>query len=616
MTMVKSDFGGYAGKFLRVDLTLERLSNVTFDEETLRKYIGGTGIGAKILYDEVPPKACWSDPANRVIIASGPLGGTAIPGSSTISLVTKGALTNGATSVQANGRFGAYLKFSGYDGFIVRGAAKRWLYLHIDDGKAELRDANHLLGMDTYASGDAIRAELGKKEMEMSVVSIGPAGENLVKFAGVFVDKGHSASHNGPGAVLGSKKLKAIAAARGKKKIVVKDVARLTAVANKFLENTKNHRGTIGGVHRSQLSGGGSLPIKNYMTNVWQIPEGALEKFSEPYIREHFKPRRSPCWGCPANHSTMMTITEGPYAGVEVEEPEYEQMAAWGPVIDNKDAASAAMLSGVNDRLGLENNEAGWLVGWVMECYEKGYLTKEDVGGLNMAWGNVEAVRQLLYMVAHRQGFGDLLAEGVMRASQKVGGKAAECAIYTLKGNSPRGHDHRTAWGELFDTAVSNTGTIETHRSLMDPKSGNQPGNAMETSTAVALTKGVMEFDDSLGTCRFNTNANIVLEAEAVGAATGWDFTPDEAKSVGLRAVNLMKVFNLRAGIGREFDHPSARYGSTHVDGPWKGIGIMPKWEEMLENYYRLMGWDVATGKPLPETLKKLGLEQVIRDIW
>jgi len=369
-------------------------------------------------------------------------------------------------------------------------------------------------------------------------------------------------------------------------------------------------------VHRSQLSGSGSLPVKNYITNVWQFSGEALEKFSEPYIREHFKPRRSPCWGCPANHSTIMTITEGPYAGVEVEEPEYEQMAAWGPVIDNKDAASAAMLAGVNDRLGLENNEAGWLVGWVMECYEKGYLTKEDVDGLNMTWGNVETVRQLLYMVAHRQGIGNLLAEGVMRASQKTGRKAAECAIYTLKGNSPRGHDHRTSWGELFDTVVSNTGTIETHRSLMDSKVGNQPGNAIETSTAVALTKGVMEFDDSIGTCRFNTNENIVLEAEAVAAATGWDFTPDEAKLVGLRTVNLMKAFNIRAGIGRKLDYPSARYGSTHVDGPWKGIGIMSRWEEMLENYYRLMGWDTATGKPLPETLKNLGLEQVINDLW
>jgi len=312
----------------------------------------------------------------------------------------------------------------------------------------------------------------------------------------------------------------------------------------------------------------------------------------------------------------MMTIKEGPYAGIEVEEPEYEQMAAWGPVIDNKNVSSAIMLSGVTDRLGFENNEAGWLIGWVMECYGKGYLTKDDVGGLEMSWGNVESVRQLLHMIANRQGFGDILAEGVMRASQKVGGEAAKSAIYTRKGNSPRGHDHRTAWGELFDTTVSNTGTIETSRLTMDPKAANEPGNPIDTSTGVALTKGTMEFEDSLGVCRFNTRTNMVLLAEAVSAATGWDFTPEEAKSVGLRAVNMMKAFNIRAGITKEFDYPSARYGSIHVDGRWKGIGIMPNWEEMLENYYSLMEWDIETGKPLPETLKKLGLENIIVDIW
>ena len=200
---MSSNVSGYAGKVLRVDLTFERLTDVVFEEATLRKYIGGTGLGTKILYDEVPPQVDWTDPVNRITIASGPLGGTVIPGSSTISVVTKGALTNGATSVQANGRFGAYLRFNGYDGIILQGAARRWLYLTFETGIPELRDANHLLGLGTYGTGDALRAAAGKAEMEMSVLSIGPAGEHLVRFAGVFVDKGHSASHNGPGAVLG-----------------------------------------------------------------------------------------------------------------------------------------------------------------------------------------------------------------------------------------------------------------------------------------------------------------------------------------------------------------------------------------------------------------------------
>jgi len=613
-----SDFGGYAGKFLRVDLTHEKTIDVVFDEETLRKYVGGTGIGAKILYDEVSPKIDWSDPENRLIIASGPLGGTRVGGSGTFSLVTKGAMTNGATATQANGLFGAYLRFSGYDGVIVQGAAKRWMYLYINDDKAELRDANHLLGIDTYDVVDVLGKELGKKERQFTVVSIGPAGENVVRFAGVFSDKGHSASHNGSGAVMGSKKLKAIAVSRGTKTIEVKDKDKLVKVAEELYQNVKTFTGTVGGVHGSHTQGSGTLPIKNYLTNVWNISDEKINRFSEKYFRENYRPKPNPCWACRLTHSTMMTIPEGPYEGLVVEEPEYEQLAAWGPVIDLQDSAAATMLAGLTDRLGFDNNEAGWLIGWVMECFEKGFLKKEQLDGLEVRWGDVQAVMQLLYMIAHRQGVGNLLAEGVMRASQKVGGEAAKCAIYTMKGNTPRGHDHRTRWFEMFDTATSNTGTLETGptASYFGGAELQGPGYPMEVSASMAETKGMMVFEDSLGICRFNGRMNIVLEAEAVSAVTGWNFTPEEAKAVGLRAVNLLKAFNMLAGITKDLDRPSIRYGSTPVDGPSKGIAIMPHWEKMLENYYRLMGWDVETGKPLPETLKKLGLEHVIKDLW
>jgi len=312
----------------------------------------------------------------------------------------------------------------------------------------------------------------------------------------------------------------------------------------------------------------------------------------------------------------MMMIPEGPYEGMVVEEPEYEQLAAWGPVIDLEDIPSAMMLSSLTDRLGFENNEAGWLMGWIMECHEKGILTKEDLNGLEPNWGNVEVVRQLLHMTAHRQGVGDLLAEGVMRASQKVGGEASKCAIYTTKGNTPRGHDHRTRWSEMFDTSVSNTGTLETGPIRISGPELRGPGYPMEVSTAVAETKGMMVFEDSLVICRFNGRMNMVLESEAVSAVTGWDFTPEEAKRVGLRAVNLMRAFNIKTGITRELDRPSERYGSTPIDGPSKGISIAPHWDRMLRNYYHIMGWDVETGKPLPETLTNLNLKHTIKDLW
>ncbi len=234
-----------------------------------------------------------------------------------------------------------------------------------------------------------------------------------------------------------------------------------------------------------------------------------------------------------------------------------------------------------------------------------------------MTWGNVDATKRLMYKIARREGIGDLLAEGIMRASQKIGGEAANAAIYTLKGNAPRGHDHRTRWGELFDTIVSNTGTLENHVSISgQPPYSSIAGNPEKVVEGEAFTKGVMILNDCLGNCRFPTGLDLTMFTNALNTVTGWDLSKEETNNVGLRAVNLMKAFNLRSKIGKDKDAPSERYGSTHIDGPYKGIGIKPHLESMLNKYYRLMGWDEKTGKPLPQTLKKLSLEHIIEDIW
>jgi aldehyde:ferredoxin oxidoreductase len=605
---------GFTGKLLRVDLTEGKTWDWLPDEETLRMFLGGTGIGAKVLYDEVPPNSEWSDPVNRLIIGSGPLGGTSIGGTGTVSIVTKGALTGGSTSVQANGLMGAYMKFSGYDGVILQGASEKWKYLVIKDGKAELRDADKLQGLDTYETYDTLKEEFDEKGRGVSVLSIGPAGENTVHWAGIFVDHGHSASHNGAGAVMGSKKLKAIVAFRGKGSVEVADPEKLRDVSQRMYEEVEYFTGTLGGVERSYKSGRGTLPVKNYTTNIWDVTGEEADTYGEKHIRDNYQVSREPCWSCRLLHCAMMNF-DGPHAAY-VEEPEYEQMAAWGPVIGQTDVEATMMLSGLTDRLGLENNEAGWLTGWVMECFDKGWLSAEQTGGFEISWGDVEGVKKLLHMVANREGFGDILAEGVKRASEKIGGPAAEAAIYTMKGNTPRGHDHRTRWAEMFDTCVSNTSTIETNTSILPPDPDVRgPANPIEVSTAVAITKGLMQLEDSAVVCRFNTRMNVKLITEALVAATGWDLTPEEGKTIGLRAVNLMRAFNLRTGMGKEHDRPSARYGSTPVDGPAAGVSILPHWEDMLTNYYELMGWDVETGIPLPETLESLGIGYVNNEL-
>jgi aldehyde:ferredoxin oxidoreductase len=288
-------------------------------------------------------------------------------------------------------------------------------------------------------------------------------------------------------------------------------------------------------------------------------------------------------------------------------------MSAMGGQIGNMEVASAMMLTDVVDRLGLEMNETGWVVGFVMECYEKGIITKEDTGGIEMTWGNVEATRALLEKIVRREGLGGLLAEGVKRAAEHMGGEAPNIGIYTMKGNTPRGYDHRAYWTEQFDKITSNIGTLES-RPFPVTRFGVLP--AQDTVAVTTSGKGRMSFEDTLGTCRFATLVDAAVLADAVNAVTGWDFTEAEAETVGLRILNLLRVFNYRHGHSRALEAPSPRYGSAPVDGPAQGQSIIPSLDGMLDDYYQRMGWDVKTGKPLPETLRKLGLENVIADIW
>ena len=613
---------GYAGRVLRVNLDNGESVLEIPEYGMLQKYVGGAALGIAFLYDEVPPGIEWSDSKNRLFIGSGPLGGTRIGGSGSIAVVTKGALTNGMASTQANGFFGAFLKFSGFDGIILQGAAPNWVYLYIHDGKVELKDAGHLAGKNTFEVDRMIKQELQKRKREISVLSIGPAGENMVRFACICADGGHMAAHNGVGAVMGSKKLKAIVVERGRSTVPLEDKQTLSRLAKEILANTlkdkmchlNNIEGTIGGVVLATKAG--FIPVKNYTTSIHAIDPDKLEAYSSQNIRLKFKAKRDPCWACSSNHCQTLEITEGKYAGRIMDEPEYENMAAFSALVGIDDVTTTLILASEVDRLGMDCNEAGWVIAWLLECYERGILTQKDTDGLEMTWGNGEAIMAMLNKIANRQGFGNILADGVMRASQHIGGEAPNLAIHAQKGNTPRGHDHRMMRLELFDTCVSNTGTLEVHGGapyeLLGVPRTYDPYDPEAISTVEAKIKGAMIFEDSLVTCRFQTANALDLLCQAVNAATGWNMDFQEAMVVGRRAVNLARAFNLRHGIGAELDAPSTRYGSTPLDGPAAGKSIISHWSEMLNNYYKLMGWDEKTGKPLPQTLRSLGLDFVI----
>jgi aldehyde:ferredoxin oxidoreductase len=614
--------GGYAGTLLRVDLSSGRTWSVEWTPEEMRTYLGGVGLGAKILYDEVPPEATWDHPENRLILATGPLAGLPVWGTGGLTVVTRGAGTNGATSTQANGFFGANLKFSGYDAIVVQGQSPRWVYLYINEDVVELRDASPLVGKDTWETQDVLSAELGLSGHQLSVYGIGPAGENLVRFAMIAGDYGHIASKNGSGAVMGKKKLKAVAIVRGTRALRAADPRGLFQAADDIAHDLRTdpsarslyEYGTLPGV--VNLSKIGVLPIKNYTTNVPGIDLGAWEA---PKLRNGFDHRGHQCNACGMHHCHIQVIPSGPHKGERVDEPEYEGWSGAGWTIGLTDPVAISWLNTRIDRAGVDVNEFGWVTGWLMECVEKGYIAREQLG-FELKWGDAEGAYRVLEMITRRQGLGDLLAEGVKRAAEKLGGPARECAVFTLKGATPRGHDHRGRWDEMLDTCTASTGTLETGNPVHPTEVGQPARINVFDGEAVAKLVGSLlgrrHFEDSLGICIFTTRTRLENICRALSAATGWPFTVQDALHVGRRTAAILRAFNLRCGIGPDLEYPSPRYGSTPVDGPARDQAIGKQWERMLEVWYETVGYDRKTGRPRPETLKKLGLDWLVRDLW
>jgi aldehyde:ferredoxin oxidoreductase len=616
--------GGYAGRLLRVDLSAGRAWAEPWSPADMRTYLGGAGLGAKVLWEEVPAEAGWDHPANRLVLATGPLAGLPVWGTGGLTVVTRGAMTNGATSTQANGFFGANLKSAGYDAIVVQGQAPDWVYLYVHDDQVELRDARALVGRDTWETQEALGAELGYTGHALSVYSIGPAGENLVRWAAIQGDYGHVASKNGVGAVMGRKRLKAVAIVRGTRALRAADPRGLFAAADEIahelrtspIARTLYEFGTLPGV--VNLHGLGALPIRNYTTSV--APAGVdMARWEAPALRQGFDHRGHQCSACGMHHCHMQVLPSGKHRGEIVDEPEYEGWSGAGWTIGLTDPVAVSWLNTRIDRACVDVNEFGWLVGWVMECQEKGFITEAQLG-FRLAWGDAEGADRLLWMIARREGLGDLLAEGVKVAAERLGGGARDCAVYTGKNASPRGHDHRARWEEMLDTCTGSTGTLETGPQVLPAELGLpariNPFDPEAVARQVAALNGRRHFEDSLGACIFTTRTSLENLARTLAAATGWECSREEVVRFGRRVGALFRAFNLRCGIGPELEYPSKRYGSTPVDGPARGQSVEKHWEHMLDTWYAGMGYDRTTGRPTPETLRALGLEWIIPAVW
>ncbi len=612
--MGQPTFFGYAGRTVRVDLT----GRTTVEErptlEGLRTWVGGTGLGVKVLWEEVPAHVRWDQPANRLIFATGPLTGTGFSGAGGFSLVGIGPMTGTAGCTQANGYFGAYLKRSGLDALIIKGLSERWVYLIASEKGIEIRSAAHLRGLDTFETEKAIGRELGLKPSGLSVFSIGPAGENLVRFACVVGDRGHVASKNGLGAVMGVKKLKAVVALNGSRRPPVFDTAGFKKIRKsaaqaslKALNGMYHHWGTgflVSGAHQS-----GVLPVKNYQTNLFP----GFEDLDSRTTRKSCEIKRETCFGCLVAHCATVTVDRGPFKGLKASEPEYEIIAAFGPQILNRDYGGVVHLGDLADRLGLDANELGWLLGFVMEAFERGILSQKDLGGVEMTWGNVRACHELMHKIALRRDLGNLLAEGVKRAAEELGPEARGMAVHTGDGSTPRGHDHRGRWSELLDTCLSGTGTIEATFAGpalevigLDPL--RNPFDHLEVAEANARGNGWRQFEDSLVTCRFAAR-DPELMLGALSCLTGGETDLAYALDVGRRISVALRILKLERGSGPEREAPSPRYGSTPTDGPCQGRSVIAEWEPMRARFFERMGWKPGNGRPTKAELDRLGLD-------
>jgi len=609
---------GYMGKILRVNLTSGEVKDETLDQTMARDYIGGAGFGAKILYDEVDPTVDALGPDNKIIFATGPLSGTRHPCSGRYAVVFKSPLTNGYGEGHSGGHWPAHLKFAGYDAVIVEGRSANPVYLWISDGKAELKDATKLWGKNFWETTDMIKQELGDDKIR--VAGIGRAGEKLVKYAIVMNDKDRAGGRGGSAAVMGSKNLKAIAV-RGtqRPKAVNEDVfAEACKEATKVLREAEGLQGMRDqgtGSFVMPLNGLGILPTRNFSQGQF---EGA-EKVSGDVIKDKYLVKATACYACPIACGRYTKIEGGKYAGSEAEGPEYEAHAVFGSFCGNSDIESLIRAAHLCNDYGLDLISCGNSIAYAMECYEKGLLTSKDTDGLELNWGNADAMVKLVEKIGEREGFGNTLADGVKRLSEKLGGKAIDFAMHS-KGLECPMHEPRGAPSLGLAYATANIGAthVRPYTPLWDafgvPMADwgvtEPPADRFSTEGRAPMVKAAQEcatFQNSADVCAFAYLFPFIGMADLVkitNAATGFDLSVEDALKAAERTFNIQRMFNVKAGFKRDA-LPARFLKEEFTSGPTQGHVV--DLETMLDEYYSLRGWD-KDGAPSQQKLGELGI--------
>lgn len=621
--------GGYSGQILDVDLTDGSVRKRPLDRGFALSYIGGRGFSSRILWDEVKPGIDPFSPENVVIFAAGPLNGTPTPSGGRLTVATKSPMTGALGDTNSGGYWAPELKYAGFDAIIIRGRSEEPVYLWIEDGRAELRTAQHLWGQKIGETSQIVKEEIGDDDIH--ICAIGPGGENLVRYACVITDEEGAGGRCGIGGVMGSKRLKAVVV-RGSHDVLI-------AHPTRFKEALDAYRETLVGeawTETLRRLGTPNLTAHRQRLGIWgakNFQRGTIEDYepiSGETFREKFLLKPLGCMGCMVRCRRYSAIREGS-SPVYTKGPEYETIHALGAKPYVTDPAIILRAHSLCDEYGIDEQTTGSSIAMAMELYERGILKKDQVDGQELVFGNGAALLYFIESIAHRKGFGDLLAEGT-----KIMGERLNADYYAIhvKGLEVDAADPRALVTRALTYAVATRGSCHLRGfpyidEFIKPEEARAHfGTAAVSDVNVLEGKGKMvawsedwvTIADLMGLCKFAwyrsrsfpmlIKRGLELVGEIFVASTDLPMTTEELYRCGERVYNVEKLFNLREGFGREADYPPPRFFEEEIpDGPAKGAKLNRKeYDRLLDNYYEARGWHKTTGKPTPEKLRSLGL--------
>lgn len=622
---------GWAGRILEIDLTRRKAVTHPLDPTDTKMYLGGRGRNVITLYRKLKPKIDPLGPDNILMFGTGPTTGALSPlGSGRFNVTAKSPLTGILGDSNCGGFWAPELKYAGYDQIIVYGRASEPVYVWIDDDNVEIRDAKHLWGKDTYDTHKSILEETG--DPEIHTVEIGVAGENLVKMGNILSDAFRGAGRTGMGAVMGSKNLKAIAV-RGTKGVKVADPDKLLEITKddiKILYSDPTSRlfseqGSMALMRIYDLNLGAQV-TRNFQEGQFNPIEGLLGE----YYTKTYEVKKRGCLSCSLHCGSFWMIQDGPFAGLSAPKLEYGMVTNYTTRVGVANLEIGLKAIDLLQRYGLDTISTGAVIGFAMECYEKGILSDKDTNGLKLEWGNADAVLEMIEKIATREGIGNLLAEGCRTAALKIGKGADKYAMHT-KGLEHIECDPRGIQAFGLGYAVGSRGAdhlraLPAFEYTITPEKAKElfgtprAADRFATDGKACMVKWFEEvraFTDSIEACKFITRTGLVwpeAQAQVLNAITGLELTGKDALRIGERIVNVERAFNVREGITKKDDSLPDRFTKEPMpSGPSKGH--VCNLDQMLDEYYNLRGWDVKTGIPTMKKLNELGLKNIAKEL-